>query len=396
MTSRIYILFAVLLFAGCAKKEESKVWTSVPVPENNFGQIPNLSISPEGTAVLSWVESNENISTLFSSKYINSEWTKPLAVAKGEDWFVNWADFPKVCPLSDDLYSAHFLKKTPGNWHSYSVYQTFSKDSGSTWGEPKRLHDDSTETEHGFVSTVHGKDQSVMAWLDGRNYADTTLEDAMTFRSATFDAKGNKIEEVVLDDRTCDCCQTTGVMTDEGPMFFYRDRSESEMRDISYVRRVNGEWTSPVKLAFDGWVIEGCPVNGPSAAANGNNVAVSWFTAPDGMGVVKMAYSSDAGKTFTKPLEISTEETHGRVGTILTKENVTWVIWLQKSKEQTSWVVRGVNTKGEMSKIIPVGKAVTSKTGGFPSLIEKGGEIWACFYLPDAGINIIKMKKPLL
>ncbi|MFT6850426.1 MAG: hypothetical protein ACJATA_001239 [Sphingobacteriales bacterium] len=396
MESKVYLLSVFFLLASCANEKKISVWEDLATPEMTNGQIPNISVSPNGTPVISWVENNEKVSTLFSSKFINEKWTEPTVVAKGSDWFINWADFPKVCPLSNDTYSAHFLKKTPGDWHSYSIYQTFSKDSGKTWMEPKRLHNDSTETEHGFVSSVYGNGEFVLAWLDGRNYGDSTKEDAMSFRTATFDNKGVKTEDYLLDDRTCDCCQTTGVMADNGPVFFYRDRSESELRDISYVRKVDGVWESPKKLAFDGWVIEGCPVNGPSAAARGNNITVAWFTAPDGMGAVKTAFSSDGGETFTKPMEVSTDETHGRVGTILTKENVSWIIWLQMVGNQTKWVVRGVNKEGKMTKIIPVGNAVTSRTGGFPSLIEKGNEIWACFYLPDEGINILKMKKPLL
>ena len=50
----------------------------------------------------------------------------------------------------------------------------------------------------------------------------------MTLRYASFDGEGNKIEESLLDDKVCDCCQTDAAMTSKGPIIVYRNRSDEE------------------------------------------------------------------------------------------------------------------------------------------------------------------------
>jgi hypothetical protein len=100
-------------------------------------------------------------------------------------------------------------------------------------------------------------------------------------------------------------------MTDAGPVIVYRDRSPDEIRDISIARLVEGEWTSPVSVHHDGWEIPGCPVNGPAIDAIGSDVVVAWFTAAKGDPVVRLAHSSDNGKTFFNPITIDAHADDG-------------------------------------------------------------------------------------
>ena len=101
----------------------------------------------------------------------------------------------------------------------------------------------------------------------------------MTLRAAIVSERGEVSKDILLDNRSCDCCQTTAAITTNGPVVIYRDRSEEEIRDISIVRQVEGKWTAPKVIHSDNWQINGCPVNGPKVASLGNNLAVAWFTA---------------------------------------------------------------------------------------------------------------------
>src|SRR5688500_18136299 len=136
---------------------------------------------------------------------------------------------------------------------------------------------------------------------------------SMTLRAAFIDYAGNKVNEWELDSKTCDCCQTTAVITDEGPIVIYRDRSDDEIRDLSIVRFIDGKWTSPQVVSRDNWKISGCPVNGPRAAAIGNNISVAWFTAPEGRPMVNVIFSDDAGGTFGLPVRVDEGKPNGRV-----------------------------------------------------------------------------------
>ena len=116
---------------------------------------------------------------------------------------------------------------------------------------------------------------------------------AMTLRSAIVNGKGIISQRTELDNRVCDCCQTSATMTTNGPVVVYRDRSEEEVRDISIVRNVNAKWTQPQTVGLDNWKIAACPVNGPSVDAIDNTVAVAWFTVTKGIGDVRVVFSQD-------------------------------------------------------------------------------------------------------
>ena len=94
-----------------------------------------------------------------------------------------------------------------------------------------------------------------------------------TLRAAVMDAQGQFTERQQVDALVCDCCQTAAVMTLDGPLVIYRDRTETERRDIASSRRLQGNWTVSQPVGVDGWQINGCPVNGPALVARENDVA---------------------------------------------------------------------------------------------------------------------------
>lgn len=178
-------------------------------------------------------------------------WSEARTVAEGENWFVNWADFPSAIVLRDGSLAAHWLVKSSKATYAYDVNIARSDNGGKTWTQPIVPHRDNTQTEHGFVSLIPLSDGRVGAvWLDGRNMKDMKESDehapapaSMTLRYAAIDRKGNLSDEAELDNRVCECCQTSAAVTSDGPIALYRDRSQSEVRDIYIVRQVNGSWS---------------------------------------------------------------------------------------------------------------------------------------------------------
>ena len=180
---------------------------------------------------------------------------------------------------------------------------------GQQWSDDFIPHKDGTPTEHGFVTMMPYQGKFLTAWLDGRNTGGGSHDGhghgdggPMTLRSALIAMDGTMENEVELDQRICDCCQTSGAITDIGPVIVYRDRSDEEIRDMSIVRFVDGKWSDPKTIHADGWKIEGCPVNGPRATAHGNLLAVAWFTAANSQPKVKLIFSQDGGANFWRSL----------------------------------------------------------------------------------------------
>ena len=63
----------------------------------------------------------------------------------------------------------------------------------------------------------------------------------------------------------------------------------------------------------DNWQIAACPVNGPALNAMGRRVAIAWFSAKGDQGHSFVAFSSDAGKSFTAPIPLDDASALGRV-----------------------------------------------------------------------------------
>ena len=396
-------LIALICF-GCNRSISQSVSTAEPAlaikPINsptadNDSREPNLHRADDGRIILSWVEkAGEKSYALRLSLRDANGWSEPRTVAQGDNWFVNWADFPSAIALRDGSLAAHWLVKSGKSTYAYNVNISRSKDGGKTWSQPIVPHQDNTQTEHGFVSLIPLSDGRLGAiWLDGRNMKDMKETDdhepapqSMTLRYAVIDGKGNLSDEAELDNRVCECCQTSAAVTSDGPIAVYRDRSPTEVRDIYIVRHVNGTWTTPQAIHEDNWQINGCPVNGPSVAADGRRVVVAWFTAVGETPHVKIAFSNDAGASFGKPIQVDDGETLGRVDTLMLPDGSALVCWLSGTVEGGAIKVRRVQANGKVGPASVIAKTDISRSSGFPRMARFGDEVqfaWTEFGKPS-------------
>jgi hypothetical protein len=386
-TAMIAIIAA--LICGCAPDPDTgariarATLTGLSSPAADGSSLPRLTRGPDGEPWLSWVESNgQGAHSLRFSSFRNGRWSAPATISSGDDWFVNWADFPALLVLPDGLMAAHWLTKTPGGTYAYDVTMAVSSDGGLTWGEPFSPHDDGTLTEHGFVSLFPTAGRIGATWLDGRNMVGGDGHGdhgsgGMTLRAAVIDEDGSILRGTELDGLTCDCCQTGAAVADGVPIVVYRDRSRSEIRDIYVTRLVDETWSEPVPVARDGWEIAACPVNGPAIDADGTDVAVAWFTGA-GRPTVKIAFSDDAGVTFSPPVAVSVDRPLGRVGVALQGSGRAAVSWLAATGEAAQIRYRIVSRDGSMGPETVVADTSAGRMSGFPQMIAfDGGLLFA-------------------
>ncbi len=367
------------LLASCGGGPEEFRPVMVSVPAHEGSGEPHLAVTRDGKAVLSWVEPEGSGHALRFATLDKDNWSPRVTVARGEGWFVNWADFPSVVPVSDSLWAAHWLSRQPAGGYAYDVMMSLSTDAGGTWGEPFSPHTDGTQTEHGFVTLFPWRGEAGAVWLDGRNMTGGEAvaegdhahgEGGMTLRAAALAPGGLRSHESVLDSLTCDCCQTDVADGGEGPIVVYRDRSEDEIRDIYLVRAVERGWTDPVVVAVDGWRIEGCPVNGPAVAAAGADVVVAWFTAAEAQPRVRLARSLDGGRTFGDPVDVDTEAPLGRVDVALLSGGDAAVSWLRPVGEAGAmFALRRVHTDGSLGEVRSVAVTGAGRPSGFPQMV---------------------------
>ena len=382
------ILIALLLAGttACSDKESNPIVRNLESPAGQQAAEPYLFTDPAGAVYLSWIENRSGQQSLQLSRWEGEQWSAPVAVATGTEWFVNWADYPLVVTDGRGKFMAHVLEYSAPGTYTYDVKLTVSAD-GRNWSTPAVLHDDGKKAEHGFVSMAPLGENVLVSWLDGRNSAGdveatapgNTLEEtaghgqegAMTVRAALVSYQGDKLEEWALDERVCDCCQTSAAITDNGPVVVYRDRSEGEIRDIAIVRSVNNTWTEPKVVHKDNWEINGCPVNGPRSQAIGNTLAIAWFTAADNQPAVKVIFSDNGGKSFGKPVVVSGAEAIGRVDLVLLDTRSALVSWMEGGTIR----VAKVHDDGSQEQALLIASSSSDRSSGFPQMTLSGNTV---------------------
>jgi hypothetical protein len=382
------LIIASLLLSSCQKNQEKATENSalqnVESPAESNASLPYLIKGGDDLLYMSWVVKRD--SGWIDLKYsVQKEdiWQTPEVIASGNDWFVNWADYPMMAVDKQGNMIAHFLAKSSSGTYSYDVNVVY-KPVGGEWSESIIPHDDGTPTEHGFVTMLPKNDGTfLLSWLDGRNTGGGDHDSgghggggAMTIRTAALDMMGNLTQEAELDSRVCDCCQTGGAMTPGGPVIVYRDRSEEEMRDMSFVRFVGNDWSEPKTVNSDGWKIAGCPVNGPRIAAYENTTATAWFTAAEGIAKVKVAFIDDSGASFQEPIIVDDSVSVGRVDIVMIDNQSACVSWLDLEDETPLIKFRKVSKDGSMSDPVVVSETSASRGSGFPQMEVIDGTLY--------------------
>ena len=377
------LIFLVVLTAytvGESSEPETPNIVVLSVPAGPGSSSPNLAVGPDGSVVLSWLETDGPGHALKYSTLDGNGWANAETIAKGDNWFVNWADFPSVIPISETLWAAHWLVSQPAGGYAYDVFVALSTDSGQSWSEPLIPHRDGTATEHGFV-TLYPNDTGVgLVWLDGRNMANEQSDDVgvsgMTLRAASLSPDLVLSSEAKIDGLICDCCQTDVARTSDGPVAIYRDRTSDEIRDNYVSRYVDNHWQEGKPLGNDNWNIPGCPVNGPVIEANENSVVAAWFTAANDIPRIQAGFSEDSAESFSAPINVVSEETLGRVGLALLPDGDVAVSWLRKASADSAEVcVRRVSADGALGPVVVISKGDDVPRFSVPRMVRACGEL---------------------
>jgi len=340
---------------------------------------PNITETDRGFT-LCWFEPVGKKFSLKMSEFDGNYWTNPVTITMGENYFINWADFPSIYYLNDNRFAAHWPQKSGTGPYDYDVKVSQSFDRGKTWTTSVTPHRDKKSGEHGFVSFfTNSKGGLALAWLDGRNMSDGHGGGdygAMNLFTTTLDLDGNLGPEIMLDDKVCECCPTSAVNTEDGVLVAYRDRSETEIRNINVVRLTESSWTEPEPLHNDNWKISGCPVNGPKLAANSKNIAAIWFTSPNETPQVLFSLSKDLGESFNDPVRLDSGMPIGRTDLIWLDGRKVLASWMEYGEDNTHIIFRTISIDGRLGKPFIAAEIDAGRASGYPVITRIGRKIF--------------------
>lgn len=419
------IMGAVLLAAGLLtafflstpmKAQPPGGWTptvvGIPSPAAANAGEPQLTVSIRGV-LLSWIEHAGSTTRLRFAERTPTGWTEPRTVASGADWTVNAIDVPSVLRLSNGTIVAQWLQKSGSGMHANDVRLSYSKDEGRSWARPFTPHQQGSQRERLFASLFEMPGSTLgLIWLDGGAMQAATTDaqqtapnhthgadhaqrqdpghqghqahegggamtsmGEMSLRFASFDATWKQTADMPIDPRVCECCSTAAGVTSEGVLAAYRNRNDDEIRDIYVSRLAQGRWSEPAVVHADNWRIPACPINGPALSASGRNVAIAWYTVTQDQGHAYVAFSSDAGRTFSEPIRLDENASLGRVDVELLPDASALASWIEFAEGRSQFRARRVAGEGARSPAVTIAGLAGGRAGGAPRVARHGDEL---------------------
>jgi len=344
----------------------------------------NWSATPDGSPLLSWVEPSKTGSYVLKYAVLHgSKWSEPQTVAANRHFFHHPAEIPEVIEVSDKQWMAHWVEMPNEANEAEFVYVSSSTD-GVHWTPPVMAHKDRSQVEHGLASmAVSATGEISVFWLetpmgeDGPGYLMRTV----------VDATGKELKEERLDDDVCNCCPTAVARTSKGLAVAYRDHTAGDIRDIAVIRLENGKWTPSKIVHADNWKLNACPTNAAAIAAQGDRVAVGWYTGAQNSPRVQVAFSTDAGATFGNPVRLSTGHAFGYTSLALADDGGALVSWLEDGPSNTQVMVRAVTAAGAPGPVVKVAEGGRSALG-YPRVFHSAAGTFIAWGAEKSGAKL--------
>ena len=406
----ILILLSLLATTDALRGEVAS-----PATGDSFA--PRIVADGKGV-ILSWIEQDAAVEPAASpkktpralavfhicmSRFVDGAWSAVAKIASGSDIFANWADTPSVTRASDGSLLATWLRSGALGGYVYDIIVSRSIDDGRIWTQLGPLHADGKPAEHGFVSADTLSGVTAFCWLDGRAMLPSGAHDDahdhgvgndMTLRAARIAPTSQRPSppSEILDERTCECCPTDLAIAKNGPIIAYRDCGEDGTRDISLVRWLGEGWSQPQPIGNDKWIINGCPVNGPSISASGDEVVVAWWTGATEEGAVRAVRSHDGGATFTATIDIDIDGSLGRVESILLPSGDTLIMWHDTRGDDAALVLRRLHADGTLGSVHTITDVSVGRLSGFPRAALHATDLWlTCTTAGNAATRSVKV-----
>lgn len=215
------------------------------------------------------------------------------------------------------------------------IYLSASNDMGQTFAAPVKVNDDKVPTAHGMHSlAVAGDGHIYVSWLDERNVhvptPSTKAEghhmesnrDLFIAQSTDGGRTFSKNQKVASE--ACPCCKTAMAIAGDGTLYIgWRQVLPGNYRHIAVTSSADAgaTFSKPVIVSDDKWVLQGCPVSGPSLSVDDAGVLkVLWYAAGEANKPgLYFAESKDKGQSFSAGQLIAQETVRGTP--VLAKSN---------------------------------------------------------------------------
>src|SRR5215213_1171772 len=276
-------------------------------------------------------------------------------------------DQPSVAVAPDGaVYVLWTARVDAGEKHGTDdIYLSASSDRGQSFASEVKVNDDKAPGAHGMHSLAIAKDGRIYAaWLDERNvHAPKPSMKAEghhmesnrdLYLASSTDGGRTFLPNRKVASEACPCCKTSLAVSADGMLYVgWRQVLPGNYRHIAVASSNDGgmKFGSPVIVSDDRWMLQGCPVSGPSLSvdASSGNLKVVWYAAGEsGAPGVYVTESQDKGRSFSPRQLLSQENVRGTPALAAGNNNL---IALWQSADVPDTKMRELGSTGAVSSV---------------------------------------------
>lgn len=105
MMTKVVIVLCFIFLAACEKAKDQDTALSAYIPLKQLttmgASLPNLFKDADGEIWLSYITRDDDMAKLWFAHWQDNNWSEAELIAQGDNWFINWADFPSVIKTGD-------------------------------------------------------------------------------------------------------------------------------------------------------------------------------------------------------------------------------------------------------------------------------------------------------
>lgn len=181
-----------------------------------------------------------------------------------------------------------------------------STNFGRSFDKPIKVTDKTTPSTNAFSYMATAPNNHIYAvWLDGRNPNPEHQGTSSIFLAKSTDRGATFSKNIEVTKNVCPCCRPTIAFGNNKEVYVsWRNTTKDNIRDIVVATSLDlgATFLEPIRVAEDNWRINGCPHSGSTMANKDGKLYVSWYSEGSPREGIRVSWSDDGGKTFTKPL----------------------------------------------------------------------------------------------
>lgn len=308
----LFVVAGILAIAGHAVAQQHVIINDGAATVQRDG--PVLSIDASGIITAAWDDYRDGSQQVYVSRSTDGGFTWSSNKRASSTSAVPTGAPVLTTEVGGKVTIAWGDLRRPPMWSRVDVCVAHSADGGLTFNPDPRINDDSYADQqqpeitsiggtvftvwHGYPSTSQPKPATPL-WVSRSTDGGATFEAQVrvdSYAKTSSDTIG-----------TCNCCPTDIFTNGASNVYAPYRIDSSNMRDIFMARSTdNGmTWLPAVRVSHGRWILDACPGTGPSGAARGDTLWVSYMdqrnsTAP----TIYVSRSTDGGATFGTDVKV--------------------------------------------------------------------------------------------